>query len=162
MRGRRDDLRDVFWDEPSRRVCAREQADVVTGHRLAPHLEPLVDLDVVAARQAERPACMGRRGVARPVGCLRRDAVDLEERCPVRVDVDFVVAEQQRAVEVEEDEEAQAATGASSALRREPTYSRSAAGPSSATSTARDPTTTPSASSAAAWAWAGVEIPKPA
>src|SRR5262249_27246300 len=45
---------------------------------------------------------------------------------------------------------------------RERTYASSAAGPSSATSTAREPTTMPSARAAAARAWSGVEMPKPA
>ena len=46
--------------------------------------------------------------------------------------------------------------------RSDATYSCSAAGPSSATSTAREPTTMPSVRSAAARACSGVEIPKPA
>jgi hypothetical protein len=50
----------------------------------------------------------------------------------------------------------------STASRRERTYCSSACGPSSATSSAREPTTIPSASAAAAAACAGVEIPKPA
>ena len=50
---------------------------------------------------------------------------------------------------------------ASSASRRDATYSRRASGPSSAISTAREPTTTPSAIRAAATAWSGVEMPKP-
>ena len=51
---------------------------------------------------------------------------------------------------------------ASSPSLSERTYASSALGPSSATSTAREPTTMPSASAAAARACSGVEIPKPA
>ena len=51
---------------------------------------------------------------------------------------------------------------ASTAVRSEATYARSASGPSSATWTAREPTTTPSATSANARACSGVETPKPA
>src|SRR6185436_11006078 len=78
---------------------------------------------------------------------------------PVRLDVDLVVGEQERAVDVEEDEPGH---GVSSAARSERTYARSGSAPSSATATAREPTTTPSVSSAAARACSGVEMPKPA
>src|SRR5919198_817248 len=78
---------------------------------------------------------------------LRGGAVHLRQCEPVRLEVDLVVCQQQRAVDVEEDEPAHAA---SIPLRSVATYVRRASAPCRATSTAREPTTTPSASSAAA------------
>src|SRR5919198_1521912 len=107
----------------------------------------------------KRAARVRRRRVAGNVGTFGRLAEDLHQREAVRPDVHLVMRQQQRAVDVEEDEPRQIESTASRSVR---TYAASASGPSSATSTAREPTTMPSASRAAARACSGVEIPKPA
>src|SRR6266508_84450 len=186
---------------PVARVRVPEHRDVMRGERLAPAGEPRVDPAVVEPGRPQGASNVRRGGIARDVRSLRVRSVDLFEREPARFDVHLVVGQQQRSVDVEENEPGRGVcsgsirrgcqdaglseeraepapppkrhrqavpsqeagtTTASTASRRERTYARSASGPSSATSTAREPTTIPSASCAAARAWPGVEIPKPA
>ena len=132
------------------------------GERLAPARKTGVNLCLGNTHGAKGAADVCRGGVAREVGALGVDPEHGLERQPARLHVDLVMRQQQRPVDVEEHEPGQAATTASTALRNVRTYSRNASGPSSATSTGREPTTIPSASSAAARACSGVEIPNPA
>ena len=133
--------------------------DVELGEPFAPALEPRLDLFVVEPGRAHHVPRVRRRCVAWHVRQIGERSVDLLERSTVGRHVQRVVAEQQRAVDVEQDEPAQSA---STAARRELTYDESVAGPSAATSIAREPTTIPSASAATVRAWSGVEMPKPA
>jgi hypothetical protein len=86
--------------------------------------------------------------VTRYIRALGIPAEDFLHRDAARVDIDLVVREQQRAVDVEENEPT--VGHRSRASRSERTYACNAAGPSSDTSTAREPTTIPSARLAAA------------
>ena len=95
---------------------------------LFPSLEAVLDGKAVYderlashAGQAQRSTGVARRRIARPVGCLGRDPVDLEQGRPVRLYVNVVVAQEQCPVDVEEDQEIQAGTAASIAARRERT-----------------------------------------
>src|SRR3954470_1957874 len=134
-------------DFPVARVGSGEQGDVPLREDLAPPAQSRVDDGSTETGRRERATYVCGRGVAGYIGRFRRRAVDLGQRELARLDVGVVVREQQRAVDVEEDEQAHSE---SSASRSDRTYARSAFGPSCATSTAREPTTMPSASSATA------------
>ena len=101
------------------RVGGGEQPGVDRGESRAPPREAGVDLGFAESRGLQRPARVRRRGVAGNVGPFHGPPVDLLERAAVRLDVDLVVRQQQRAVDVEEDEPVsdQAAITASRASR---------------------------------------------
>jgi hypothetical protein len=159
---RRGRLRSVRAELPVARVGVCQQTDVLGGERLAPPRKTGVDRGFRNAGRPQRTPNVRRRCIPRDIGPVHVHSKHCFQRKSVRLDIDLVVAQQQRPVDVEQDEPGQTATTASTASRNVRTYSRNAAGPSSATSTAREPTTIPSASSAATRAWSGVEIPKPA
>ncbi len=147
---------------PVARVRGREQLEVLLRERLAPVWETGVDRSVRNACGSKRTADVGRSGVTRDVGAVGVRSENGVEGEPARLDVDLVVRQKQRSVDVEENEPGQLVTTESTASRNVQTYSLNASGPPSATSTAREPTTIPSASPAAARASSGVEMPKPA
>jgi len=130
--------------------------------QLAPARKAGFDLRVGDVDGAERTTDVRRRGVSGAIGALRVEPEHGFEGQSACLHVHLVVRQEQRPVDVEEDEPGQTATTESTASRNVRTYCCNGPGPSSATSTGREPTTMPSASSAAARACSGVEIPKPA
>ncbi len=155
-------LRGMRGELPVARVGRREEANVVIGECLAPARQAGVDLRLGNTHGTKGAADVRGGGVTRDVWPLGVDPEHGFEREPARFHVHLVVRQQQRPVDVEQNEPGQAATTASTASRNVRTYRCKASGPSSATSTGREPTTMPSANSAAARACSGVEIPKPA
>jgi hypothetical protein len=143
-------------------VRGREQSYLMSGERLAPARKPSIDLGFSNTDRTQRTTDVRRGGVTRNVGPFGIDPEHVFDCQPARLYVHLVARQQQCSVDVEEHEPGQTATAESTASRSERTYCCNASGPSSATSTGREPTTMPSASSAVARAWSGVEIPKPA
>jgi hypothetical protein len=134
----------------------------VIGECLAPARQAGVDLRLRNTHGTKGAADVRGGGVTRDVWPLGVDSEHGFESQPARFHVHLVVRQQQRTVDVEQNEPGQAATTASTASRNVRTYRCKAPGPSSATSTGREPTTMPSANSAAERACSGVEIPNPA
>jgi hypothetical protein len=88
-------------DLPVTRIGGGKQADVVGRKGLAPKCEPGVDFLLGKACAAKRAARMRRRRVTGYVGGSRRSSEDLLQRECVGLDVDLVMREQQRSVDID-------------------------------------------------------------
>lgn len=107
----------VWRELPVARVGGREQAKVVVRERLAPAREAGVDLRFRNAGRSKRTPDVRRCRVARDVGALGVRPVDGLECEPARLNVDLVMRQEERPVDVEQYEPGQLATTDSTPFR---------------------------------------------
>jgi hypothetical protein len=107
----------VWRELPVARVSGRQQAKVLVREPLAPAREAGVDLRFRNAGRSKRAPDVRRCRVARDVGAVGVRPVDGLEREPARLNVDLVVRQEERPVDVEQYEPGQLATTESTASR---------------------------------------------